>query len=142
MASQVREWLQKLGLPTSVVFSFRPAKQPHLSFYVPPFLSPHLTTYGVRCGERKGRSREKADGAGGRKGVTNFVPVTPPPFLRLINYKLIKLSHLYLPALILLFLSEKVEEEAKNGPAPPIFGYWVWAASLGKGSFVLRFKFG
>jgi len=30
------------------------------TFYVPPFLSPHLTTYGVRCGERKGRSREKA----------------------------------------------------------------------------------
>ena len=55
-----------------------------------------------------------------RKGVTNFVPVT---FLRLINYKFIKLSHLYLPF--------------PQRSSPPIFGYWVWAASLGKGSFVL-----
>jgi hypothetical protein len=97
------------------------------------FLSPHLTTYGVRCGERKGGKKVEGRGGIGGEGKNSALFLMSPLFF----YSYIYFIYNLFSTLILLFLSpplsftspncivrcgerkgriEKVEEEAKQPP--------------------------
>ena len=50
-----------------LLFMPNPPPFPSSFCFLPAFLSPHLTTYGVRCGERK--AGQKVEGRGGGTGA-------------------------------------------------------------------------